>query len=496
LNSFDCVIIGAGLSGLVDAILIAETGRSVCVLEQHSIPGGYLQQFKRKKTVFDVGFHYVGSTRPGRPIHQMLQHLQVWDRIRLVPFPKDAAIEVRSGDRSFAYPTCWQRFREKACATWPHERDAIDRLVTEIDEIAARYKWFDLRRDREYRPPLELKMSTASCAERVTELVEDPWLREVLFVQSFNLGLFAHEAPWVKHALAFRSNFDETSRIDGGGGALVQALVERGRELGVDYRFRNGLASVACADRRVQSVTTEKGETLCADLFLAACHPKTMLRLVPDNGIRPMFKERIYNMRDSRGALQVFVRLKAPLHSLDATCLMLSDPREAPGAPPIDTVLVTYPTAAEEAEKADRGGHRLEAMTYMDQAPFAAWRDLPVMRRGPEYEALKGALARRILAMIARIAPELPDAVEDVYVATPLSDEWYTRNEHGGVFGISHDVGQQGFDRPIPRMRLRNLWFSGHSIMMPGICGTIINAFDTCDVARGDGKLFPEVASG
>ena len=71
------VIIGAGISGLVDAILLAEAGYAPTVLEQHTIPGGFLQQFSRKKTVFDVGFHYMGSTSPGRPMRQFLEHLGV-----------------------------------------------------------------------------------------------------------------------------------------------------------------------------------------------------------------------------------------------------------------------------------------------------------------------------------------------------------------------------------------------------------------------------------
>ena len=52
--AYDVVIIGVGMSGLVDAILMAETGLRVLVLEQHYAAGGYLQQFKRKKTTFDV----------------------------------------------------------------------------------------------------------------------------------------------------------------------------------------------------------------------------------------------------------------------------------------------------------------------------------------------------------------------------------------------------------------------------------------------------------
>ena len=83
----------------------------------------------------------------------------------------------------------------------------------------------------------------------------------------------------------------------------------------------------------------------------------------------------------------------------------------------------------------------------------------------------------------------------EVYSATPLSDEWYTKNEHGAVFGISHDVSQQGSGRPQPRTRLKNLYFTGHSIMMPGICGVFINAFDTCDQIRGDNVLFESVAT-
>jgi len=201
----------------------------------------------------------------------------------------------------------------------------------------------------------------------------------------------------------------------------------------------------------------------------------------------------VMQLKDSRGALQVFLRLKAPLKSLGETCVLLHDDVEA-SAPdmPIPTILITHPTGVETAE---RGGPRLEAMTYMYQDPFEQWRDLPVLRRGDEYEVLKRGLGERVVRMISKIAPELPDLIEDVYVATPLSHEAYTKNSGGGVFGISHDISQQGMNRPLPRLRLKNLYFTGHSITMPGICGVFINAFDTCDWIRGDQKLFEAVAT-
>jgi phytoene dehydrogenase-like protein len=475
--SYDTVVIGAGLSGLTDAILLAEWGRRVLVLEQHRIPGGYLQQFERKRTKFDVGFHWIGSTLPGRPLHRLLTHLQVFDRLRLQPFPPDNAIEFRSGPNRFALPTRFDRFVEKALLTWPHERAAVERFAREVEETCALFKWFDLRKDKEYGDTRMLKISRRSLAEQTAEYVSDPWLAEAIAIQASNIGLTADRIPWPKSALVFRSNFDETCRIEGGGGALVDALVERGRELGVEYRFQCGADALECEGRHVRAVRTATGDRIEAELFMAACHPKTALRLLPAGAIHPAHVQRVLDLKDSPGALQVFLRLRRPVESLGTGCMVLQ------GGPPLGPMLVTLPEPT-----------RLEAMAYVDQEPFAAWRDLPVMQRGPEYEQRKRQYADRMIARIAEIAPELPVAIDDRYASTPLTDEWYTRNEHGAVFGISHDISQQGLDRPMPRMRMRNLWFTGHSIDMPGILGVIVNSFVTCEALRSDGWLFSSAA--
>lgn len=492
MTSGKVVIVGAGISGLVDAILLAETGREVAVLEQHTIPGGYLQQFARKKTVFDVGFHYMGSTAPGRPMRQFLEHLEVWERLRVLPLPEDGAIDVQRGARRFGYPLRFAAFHEKALATWPDEREAVERLVRDTEAVCAEFKWFALKKGREYQHPLDLPFPSLSLAQYLDAFVTDPWLREVIEFQTFNLGLFAHEIPWTKHLLAFRSNFDETSRIDGGGGALVDALVARGRELGVRYEFGADVARYETEGRQVRAVVTARGERHEGELFIAACHPKVVMRALTDEQLKPMFKERVLEMKDSRGAFQLFLRLKEPLRSLKSHCLMLTDEEELAGDPPMPTILVVNPL---DSEHSGRGSARLEAMTYFDHGLFEAWADRPLLKRGPEYEAFKAALAERVIAMIAKHAPDLPGLILDRYTSTPLTDESYTRASSGSVFGVSHDMTQQGKDRPQPRTRLKNLFFTGHSIMMPGICGTFINAFDTCEMIRGDGALFESVAT-
>ena len=54
-ESFDAIIIGSGIGGLVTASQLAAKGAQVLVLEKYIIPGGSGGSFKRKGYTFDVG---------------------------------------------------------------------------------------------------------------------------------------------------------------------------------------------------------------------------------------------------------------------------------------------------------------------------------------------------------------------------------------------------------------------------------------------------------
>ncbi|HDY75934.1 MAG TPA: NAD(P)/FAD-dependent oxidoreductase, partial [Candidatus Marinimicrobia bacterium] len=56
-NTYDAVIIGAGIGGLVCGCYLAKAGMKVLIAEQHSKPGGYCTSFRRKGFTFDAAPH-------------------------------------------------------------------------------------------------------------------------------------------------------------------------------------------------------------------------------------------------------------------------------------------------------------------------------------------------------------------------------------------------------------------------------------------------------
>src|SRR5690606_38609915 len=60
-ESFDIIVIGSGLGGLVCAAILAKEGRKVLVLEKNKQYGGNLQTFVRNRCIFDTGVHYLGG---------------------------------------------------------------------------------------------------------------------------------------------------------------------------------------------------------------------------------------------------------------------------------------------------------------------------------------------------------------------------------------------------------------------------------------------------
>ena len=81
---YDCIIIGAGMGGLISALKLAASGKKVLVLERQPVPGGVATSFKRKGFVFESSLHFVDALAPDEEIRKFLDEQGVSKKIDFI----------------------------------------------------------------------------------------------------------------------------------------------------------------------------------------------------------------------------------------------------------------------------------------------------------------------------------------------------------------------------------------------------------------------------
>ena len=121
--SYDAVVIGAGIGGLVCANLLAKSGLRVLLAEQHYMVGGYCSTFRRAGFTFDAGTHFYPLLgNPATITGELLERMGVptkWikmDPVDHFHFPDGSSFSVPAIDTYY----------EKPIAAFPHEAAAID----------------------------------------------------------------------------------------------------------------------------------------------------------------------------------------------------------------------------------------------------------------------------------------------------------------------------------------------------------------------------------
>lgn len=123
-DTYDAVVIGAGVGGLVCGNLLARAGLKVLLIEQHFMVGGYCSTFRRQKFTFDAATHFYPLLgNPSTITGSLLAGLGVttkWvkmDPVDCFHFPDSSC---------FTVPANFDRYLSKLKAEFPEESENID----------------------------------------------------------------------------------------------------------------------------------------------------------------------------------------------------------------------------------------------------------------------------------------------------------------------------------------------------------------------------------
>ncbi|MBR6180406.1 MAG: NAD(P)/FAD-dependent oxidoreductase [Prevotella sp.] len=475
-----CVIIGSGLGGLACGCILAKNDYEVTVLEQGEQFGGCLQCFRRGDTIFETGMHYIGSADSGQTLHAILKFLGVNDGFRLARLdPMGYDVVSFQGGR-FRFANGRDNFIDTLAEHFPRRRDELARYFDLIKTVASSSAMHSLNKNVDLN--IHAEYQRRSVNEVIGSLVEEPLLRQVL---AGILPLYAGEenrTPFSTHALIFDFYNQSAFRIIGGSSLIAKSMVDVIKGLGGKVLVRHKAEKIKCDDTHATAVITSDDECFPADLVISSIHPKLTMRLVESRLLRPAYRYRLENARNTMAAFTVYLKFrKNTVRYMDSNLYFFRGDSiwgcENYDQDSWPKYLLYMHFCHEENPAYAQAG---EIITYMSFDEMKPWLGTHVGQRGESYEDFKRRKAEKVIGALSEEVPGISENIEQYYTSTPLTYLDYTGTPEGSMYGVAKDVNCVGAGRISPRTNIPNLLLTGQSITMHGMLGVLAGSLVTC----------------
>lgn len=464
----DVLIIGSGLGGLECGALLAKRGFKVLVLEGSNQPGGCMQSFRRGGLHYDTGLHYVGGLAQGGAMHEAFAELGLLD----LPWQRmdEDFDHVIIGGRHFAFHQGYEAFVEGLAKDFPHQREALQSYVQRLQNITAEDMDVCAYDYLQETFSDELLLNVVSAAAMKTELRKE----------SLPLFNFAHTC----------SSFIESSwRLKGDGNMVVRKLIGTIEEAGGEVRTNSKVVRLTEKDGRISSAICADGQTYEAEYFISDIHPAVLCDLLEGcPSVRKAFRRRMTFGENTCGMFTAQLSIKPESLRYFAHNVFVYDKPNVwtmtEENDPVKGVMIS----ARVPEDGSDNLRQIDLLTPMPWHECQAWAETKVGRRGEDYKAFCQQKTKECIRLAEQYIPGLSEMVEQCYTSTPLTYRDYLGSPEGGAFGMRKDcrcsmLSFHSVSTPLP-----NLLLTGQSIILPGIEGVTMTAFETCRKIKQDNE--------
>ncbi|MBI2378160.1 MAG: NAD(P)/FAD-dependent oxidoreductase [Deltaproteobacteria bacterium] len=411
-DRYDVIVIGSGLGGLTAANVLARSGKSVLLLEQHYNFGGLATWFKRKHGhVFDISLH-------GFPAGMIKTCRKYWS-------PEIAASIVRLRNIRFDNP----EFRiDTTFDSEDFTRLLIERFAVPPDCVAAFFtevRGMDFYADK--------RETTRELFERhfpgrtdVHRLLMEP----IAYANGSTL-----DDPAKSYGIVF-ANFMKSGVyiFRGGTDRLIHAMKGELERNHVVLRNHAQVERVLLRGGRVHGVRVNGRNIHAGAVVSNASLHATVTRLIAPEDAPAGLLEALEPVRVNTSSCQVYLGIRRG-ESLPFVAELLftsTAPRfDSEALVGLDCTSRTYSFYDPEI----RPGSDRYAVVCSTNARYEDWQAM-----GPQkYRAQKEKLARESIEILERHVPGVTEKIDHVEVATPRTFEFFTQHPLGASFGTKFE---------------------------------------------------------
>ncbi|MBN2040522.1 MAG: NAD(P)/FAD-dependent oxidoreductase [Spirochaetes bacterium] len=478
-TSKNAVIIGSGIGGLSSAIILLKLGYNVTVVEKNKQPGGMMRSYSRRGIDCPVGVHYLGSMGENEPLKRVFDFLEVTQDIPVTPMGLDGPIDRYIFD-DFIYdlPVGIKPYEESLRAKFPKDNDLITalvngmkRIVPMLESLSYIFEKSSSFENIDMFAPIEDLLSQYNCS---------PELRGVLDVPCSWMGISLSDCPVFYHHIVLLSYIFSSWKLKCTGAEMADVFASKVKEFGGKIITGDQVDKILIKDRIVKGVLLISGNKIESEIIIAAIHPQTMLKLIDNGDIKPAYRNRVTDLKNTMGIFSANYTIdanKAGDSSNNFFRLKIND-----------TGYLSDLTFFQVQKTAEEDLNMITLIAPSRYEDWTQWKETFTGRRGNDYLEKKNQFAEKLLSVASDIiGPFIKSDLIDTY--TPLSIRDWVYSPHGSTYGIERSRTQLLKTASLHRTSVHGLHLAGQNVLAPGILGTVLGSLSAVKGITGDDIL-------
>lgn len=496
-DSFDYMILGGGIGGLVCGALLARAGARVLLVERHDTLGGYAHSFRKQGFEFCYQVQYLMGCESGGPITRLLERLGLNDEVAfnfLDPAGYDVIV---CGELEFRIPATTSAFCQALQDRYPGSASSIARYFQRIEAIFEQADGY--RRTIRPRDVLFSPWRRRALIRHMGETVADVFdalelpeeVRFILAGQAGNLAEGPRDASFLLHA-AMQVAYGRSAAYPQRGLGHMIAAITRGLEQTPGCRVLRGVEVQALhrdGRRRIGAVTTSAGR-FSARHYISNLDPQRTHALIKPRdaaGPRYQYSDAVFTLYLGFEGLDLrahgFGRHNYWIHSRRDIDREFADQvqRHEYGQPWI--FLSTPSLLADPGTICAPGDSSMVMLTFVS---YEHWSRLAA-REASAYRRRCEQLERTFLEVLRRRFGVPLDRLRVRHHETPSTIVARLDPPAANVYGARLTPANYNMRRTTSRTRYRNLNLVGATSAYPGVMPICVASMALCDqlLARG-----------
>jgi all-trans-retinol 13,14-reductase len=468
VEQYDTIVIGAGISGLTLALILAKKGQRVALFEKDRDIAPLIRPYSRKGCECSPGLHTIGWMAEGEIVSSLLGSLGIADGIQR-ELNENGFGNVMINGNKYHFPKGFDNVQSNLIDYFPDSEAAVKEYIRLIKEINEQTFYCNSEVTADPQTNQFERLQSLTLAEFLRQYRSSPEL--IALLGNFNyllMGSKADEVPFLVHAFGLGGYLQSPGFFTPQG--IIRLLANFRRELkrfGVTLFLGAEVREILTGnERNVTGVKTVKGDCFYASDVIASFSPKLLHEKLKDHILRPIYRRRLEEAENTFGLYVAFYKLD---NDIDIEIENMIDYNDN-----LDIAL---------GLTLNRSGVNRTLSVFLVETD-------PHLPEG--VEARQKRAQKRLEVLEEEIYNQLPVLNGRLVLLDylkPWSFERYTNTVNGSAYSIKQTLKSIGFQHRVP---VRGLYLVGQAIY-PGFLGAMISGFSLAGKLLDSDKLWARI---